>query len=43
VHEHWNNPTDKQYSRNLKKGEGIELVTISKAERPAQVKGTGSN
>jgi len=28
VHEHWNNPTDKQYSRNLGKGEGIELVRI---------------
>jgi hypothetical protein len=28
VHEHWNNPTDKQYSRNLGKGEGIELVKI---------------
>lgn len=27
VHEHWNNPTDKQYSRNLGTGEGIELVT----------------
>ncbi len=26
VHEHWNNPTDKQYSRNLSKDEGIELV-----------------
>jgi len=26
VHEHWNNPTDKQYSRNLGKDEGIELV-----------------
>ncbi len=26
VHEHWNNPTDKQYSRNLGKNEGIELV-----------------
>lgn len=26
VHEHWNNGTDKQYSRNLKSGEGIELV-----------------
>jgi hypothetical protein len=24
--EHWNNPTDKQYSRNLKKGNGIELI-----------------
>lgn len=28
VHEHWNNPADKQYSRNLGKGEGIELVKI---------------
>lgn len=27
VHEHWNNATDKQYSRNLKTGNGIELVT----------------
>lgn len=26
VHEHWNNPMDKQYSRNLGKGEGIDLV-----------------
>jgi uncharacterized protein (DUF362 family) len=25
VHEHWNNSTDKQYSRNLKTGTGIEL------------------
>lgn len=29
VHEHWNNPTDKQYARNLGKNEGIELVKIS--------------
>jgi hypothetical protein len=29
VHEHWNNPTDKQYSRNLGTGDGIELVTPS--------------
>jgi len=28
VHEHWNNPVDKQYSRNLKTGNGIELVSI---------------
>src|SRR5574344_1371480 len=28
VHEHWNNATDKQYSRNLGKSEGIELVVI---------------
>ena len=27
VHEHWNNATDKQYSRNLKTGQGIELVS----------------
>jgi hypothetical protein len=26
VHEHWNNPNDKQYSRNLGNGRGIELV-----------------
>ena len=28
VHEHWNNATDKQYTRNLGGGEGIELVRI---------------
>jgi hypothetical protein len=28
VHEHWNNPIDKQYSRNLGKKEGIELVKV---------------
>ncbi len=28
VHEHWNNSTDKQYSRNLLTGSGIELVTL---------------
>jgi hypothetical protein len=27
VHEHWNNPTDKQYTRNLGTGNGIELFT----------------
>ena len=27
VHEHWNNADDKQYSRNLDIGDGIELVT----------------
>lgn len=30
VHEHWNNSTQKQYSRNLGRGEGIELVQIMK-------------
>jgi hypothetical protein len=29
VHEHWNNPTEKQYSRNLGTGDGIELIYIS--------------
>ena len=31
VYEHWNNPTDKQYSRNLGKDKGIELVKLTKA------------
>jgi hypothetical protein len=26
VHEHWNNPKDKKYSRNLGTGKGIELL-----------------
>jgi hypothetical protein len=29
VHEHWNNAADKQYTRNLGTGEGIELFRIS--------------
>ena len=28
VHEHWNNASDKQYSRNLGTGEGIELLPL---------------
>jgi hypothetical protein len=42
VHEHWNNATDKQYSRNLGTGDGIELAYIIKAtpgiERPELVR-----
>ena len=34
VHEHWNNPIDKKYSRNLGTGPGIELVALA-ASRPA--------
>jgi len=30
VVEHWNNATDKQYSRNLGKNKGIELVRVEK-------------
>jgi hypothetical protein len=29
VHEHWNNPEEKLYSRNLGKKEGIELLRLS--------------
>ncbi|MBM4093605.1 MAG: DUF362 domain-containing protein [Planctomycetes bacterium] len=29
VHEHWNSPRDKQYSRNLGLAEGIELVAVT--------------
>jgi len=28
VHEHWNNASDKQYSRNLGTGDGIELIWV---------------
>jgi hypothetical protein len=28
VHEHWNNPEQKQYSRNLGRAEGIELIQV---------------
>ncbi len=31
VHEHWNNSVDKEYSRNLKTGDGIELVSLNNA------------
>jgi hypothetical protein len=33
VHEHWNNATDKQYSRNLGKREGLELVSWPKTSK----------
>lgn len=34
VHEHWNNPTDKDYTRNLGTGTGIELTKILKSTTP---------
>jgi len=44
VHEHWNNPVDRQYSRNLETGDGIELVvpTLTSPEGPVEnvTKGT---
>lgn len=33
VHEHWNNSVDKQYSRNLGKAEGIQLIYMG-AKKP---------
>jgi hypothetical protein len=33
VHEHWNNPQDRKYSRNLGTGEGIELVSAKLGAR----------
>jgi hypothetical protein len=32
VYEHWNNATDKKYSRNLGTGNGIELVALTKSD-----------
>ena len=29
AHEHWNNPQDKKYSRNMGKDKGIELVAVT--------------
>ncbi|MFC1651239.1 DUF362 domain-containing protein, partial [Candidatus Latescibacterota bacterium] len=28
VHEHWNNPVDRQYSGNIRSGVGVELVSV---------------
>jgi len=33
VHEHWNNPAHKQYSRNFGKREGIELVALARTAK----------
>lgn len=35
THEHWNNATDKKYSRNLGRNTGIELVYTDPAQTPA--------
>jgi hypothetical protein len=36
VHEHWNNATEKEYTRNLKTGTGIELIEIEETS-PTEV------
>ena len=41
VHEHWNNPIDKKYSRNLGTGNGIELVQLFAADAPIPLVRTG--
>jgi len=41
VHEHWNNARDRQYSRNLGKTAGIELITIA-ANEPTTVTAPGA-
>ena len=33
THEHWNNPKDKKYSRNLRTGKGIELIAVRPQRR----------
>ncbi len=36
VHEHWNNSDDKEYSRNLGTGDGIELIFIGEEPGPGR-------
>jgi hypothetical protein len=38
AYENWNNPQDKQYSRNLGTGDGIELVKQTAEKRLANSK-----
>ena len=40
VHEHWNNPIDKQYSRNLGAEEGIELIWLDSEPIPGDFDST---
>jgi hypothetical protein len=41
VHEHWNNPIDKQYSRNLGTGQGIELICLGSRPIPGSTNSAG--
>ena len=34
VHERWNNPQEKRYSRNLGTGDGVELVSVKLGSGP---------
>lgn len=43
VHEHWNNATERKYSRNLGSDEGIELVEVPPdAEPPTTIRAPGA-
>ncbi len=42
VHEHWNNASDKQYSRNLGTGNGIELVKLQHSPLTSANEGPGT-
>jgi len=43
AHEHWNNPQEKKYSRNLGKNEGIELMKVAGGNaKPAVVVAPGA-
>jgi hypothetical protein len=42
VHEHWNNPVDREYSRNLGSGEGIELVMVTEDHAREDLTGDGA-
>jgi hypothetical protein len=37
VHEHWNNPVDRKYSRNLSTGNGIELIELTAASQDVKI------
>jgi hypothetical protein len=41
VHEHWNNSTDKQYSRNLGIDDGIELVKVMPVQSKITIDNSG--
>jgi hypothetical protein len=43
VHEHWNNPQSKQYSRNLGSGNGIELYVSGQSVPPVGLLGDVNN
>ncbi len=42
VHEHWNNAVDKQYSRNLRTGNGIELIRLAGRPTPEDADSDGN-